>query len=473
MAAPARNADLEAAIVADPENPGGYLVYGDWLQVHGDPRGELIVIQHELETARGATWAKLKIRELELLTEHAGMFLGPAAAPHHWRNFDWRRGFIDRMRADFVTDEGEQLISHPSLAFVRALSNVEFPRIQEVTLPLLNELAVESKPRTVLAQSRLRHLALAGHASVFVDYGAQLVTTSGLQTFAFAGDLALIRDLEACQFPDLRVLQASWCFADDEGIDAMLSFLLSTPHAELDLTLCDEFSEGLPSIEGLGEQRVRRRIQALRLHDPDAATLRRLRTQLRRLKLLELTGIAAWSPALVAELPIAPRLSHLVLNGVLNNPETIASIAISPYAATIQHLKLKLGRSAGGALSRGVFASLRVLDVDVDLGLESSDVAAWNDTFPELEEIVLDSSALTAISESALAAKVQTLAVRVPSSILRYPRMLVPAIHRFRSLRVLRLIGHPDLAPAGIEALGALGVTIELAQNVAPVVQAV
>ena len=28
----ARNADLEAAIVADPEDEGPYLVYADWLQ---------------------------------------------------------------------------------------------------------------------------------------------------------------------------------------------------------------------------------------------------------------------------------------------------------------------------------------------------------------------------------------------------------------------------------------------------------
>lgn len=37
-----RDAKLEAAIEADPDNADGYLVYADWLQSHGDPRGELI-----------------------------------------------------------------------------------------------------------------------------------------------------------------------------------------------------------------------------------------------------------------------------------------------------------------------------------------------------------------------------------------------------------------------------------------------
>ena len=36
---------LEAAIESDPDNPAGYMVYGDWLQSRGDVRGELIALQ--------------------------------------------------------------------------------------------------------------------------------------------------------------------------------------------------------------------------------------------------------------------------------------------------------------------------------------------------------------------------------------------------------------------------------------------
>lgn len=38
-----RSVDLERAIRADPYDATAYLVYADWLQGHGDPRGELIV----------------------------------------------------------------------------------------------------------------------------------------------------------------------------------------------------------------------------------------------------------------------------------------------------------------------------------------------------------------------------------------------------------------------------------------------
>src|ERR1043165_6551684 len=97
----ARNADLEAAIVADPEDEGPYLVYADWLQSRGDPRGELIIVLHALATARGPAWAKLRIREQELLSRYRQVLLGPASGNHDTGRFDWRRGFIDRMSTGF------------------------------------------------------------------------------------------------------------------------------------------------------------------------------------------------------------------------------------------------------------------------------------------------------------------------------------------------------------------------------------
>jgi uncharacterized protein (TIGR02996 family) len=45
----ATNPTLEAAIRANREDPGPYLVYADWLQSQGSPLGELIVLQHALD----------------------------------------------------------------------------------------------------------------------------------------------------------------------------------------------------------------------------------------------------------------------------------------------------------------------------------------------------------------------------------------------------------------------------------------
>jgi len=44
----ARDPELEAALIEDPDDVDAALVYGDWLQAQGDPRGELIVAQHAL-----------------------------------------------------------------------------------------------------------------------------------------------------------------------------------------------------------------------------------------------------------------------------------------------------------------------------------------------------------------------------------------------------------------------------------------
>jgi uncharacterized protein (TIGR02996 family) len=47
----ARNPELEAALRETPDNADAALVYGDWLQAQGDPRGELIAAQHALAWA--------------------------------------------------------------------------------------------------------------------------------------------------------------------------------------------------------------------------------------------------------------------------------------------------------------------------------------------------------------------------------------------------------------------------------------
>src|SRR5258706_9050444 len=47
---PARNPDLERAIVANPDDAEPYLVYADWMQTHGEIRGELTMLQHAGKT---------------------------------------------------------------------------------------------------------------------------------------------------------------------------------------------------------------------------------------------------------------------------------------------------------------------------------------------------------------------------------------------------------------------------------------
>ncbi len=71
------NPTLEAAIAANPDDASAYLVYADWLQQQGDPRGTLITMQHALEQAPNNT--ALSEAEREYLSAHQTGLLGPLA----------------------------------------------------------------------------------------------------------------------------------------------------------------------------------------------------------------------------------------------------------------------------------------------------------------------------------------------------------------------------------------------------------
>lgn len=65
-------------ILADPDDPGPYAVYADWLTERGDPRGEFIHIQLQLEdeNLRTADRKELQKREKQLLSRYQEKWLG-------------------------------------------------------------------------------------------------------------------------------------------------------------------------------------------------------------------------------------------------------------------------------------------------------------------------------------------------------------------------------------------------------------
>jgi len=70
----ASNPGLEKAILADPDAPDGYLVYGDWLQGQGDALGEFVAVQAALAADPGN--AKLEAKSVDLLDAHQDDWLG-------------------------------------------------------------------------------------------------------------------------------------------------------------------------------------------------------------------------------------------------------------------------------------------------------------------------------------------------------------------------------------------------------------
>ena len=90
-----------AEIAAAPDDPAPYLIYADALMLRGDPRGDLISIQHALETAEPPIAADLRRREADLLDVHIP-------------RVRWRYGFIHAARIDSV-EELEELMEIPRI----------------------------------------------------------------------------------------------------------------------------------------------------------------------------------------------------------------------------------------------------------------------------------------------------------------------------------------------------------------------
>jgi len=120
---------LEEALRGD-GGPDAALVYADWLEERGHPRGRLIAVQHA-RRARPDDPA-LIVEEARLFEEHADALLGPLGAHLREVQLDeglelgWEDGFIARARIgrDGIGDAEpvlELLLAHPSARFLREL----------------------------------------------------------------------------------------------------------------------------------------------------------------------------------------------------------------------------------------------------------------------------------------------------------------------------------------------------------------
>ncbi|NMO21886.1 WGR domain-containing protein [Pyxidicoccus fallax] len=128
----ASNPELEAAILANPDDADAYLVYGDWLQSQGDPRGELIALQAAALKATGDEAANLKKQISKFLKSHKDALLGELADAEDEEELkvEWHLGFIRSARVgqkDYDSERDvpelvKELIAHPSAKFLRELT---------------------------------------------------------------------------------------------------------------------------------------------------------------------------------------------------------------------------------------------------------------------------------------------------------------------------------------------------------------
>jgi uncharacterized protein (TIGR02996 family) len=169
----ATHAELEARILADPDDAEAYLVYGDWLQARGDPRGELIAVQHRLANETSAD--ELRARERELVGELMPLDKGSDI------ELDWRLGFVHTLRIRRAHSGGlgdlRKLFEHRCLRFLRALEIIGgvrppvFDALRSARFETVGRVAIlpdpEGAPGAPLMWLRrlpaLRELRLEGH----------------------------------------------------------------------------------------------------------------------------------------------------------------------------------------------------------------------------------------------------------------------------------------------------------------------
>lgn len=144
IAGQAENPALAEAIRDNPDDPGAYLVYGDWLQAQGDKRGQLATLQQRLSLApEGGDGAdpltdkerktETKLRKLlapSRLFKLTGKKRSKKRVDSGYSQLSWRYGFIDSARVARNSDRPPHtireltatLLSHPSAQVLRSLT---------------------------------------------------------------------------------------------------------------------------------------------------------------------------------------------------------------------------------------------------------------------------------------------------------------------------------------------------------------
>jgi len=142
-----RDPALDAALLADPSDSATALVYADWLQQRGHPRGALIALQH----------ANLDDEAAQLLDEHEDDLLGPLASyldSDGSLELTWELGFVRRARIGRRGgDSGPQVLwevlRHPSTRLLRELV-IGHHRLGDQNNELMCDLLLHAGPRPTL-----------------------------------------------------------------------------------------------------------------------------------------------------------------------------------------------------------------------------------------------------------------------------------------------------------------------------------
>jgi uncharacterized protein (TIGR02996 family) len=199
-------------VLQDPDADEPRLIYADWLDDMGSPRGEFIRIQCELAaTAPKDQPHSLKLRENELLRENEKRWAGPVS---QWVDrFTFHRGFIEFVDVnvvDFLTHAGSLIELTPVRTAL--ISNAEEHLLEFVECKHLNRLTGIGFPFTFLSEDKLK---LNHECEHFGNVTRLLLNNCAL------GDDAFARLVTSALMDQLKWLDVSQNGLTDRGIETL------------------------------------------------------------------------------------------------------------------------------------------------------------------------------------------------------------------------------------------------------------
>jgi uncharacterized protein (TIGR02996 family) len=266
------------AIAADPDDDRPRLVYADWLEEQGDPRGEFVRVQIELARSDGADdrRTQLRWREAALLAEHRADWLGPwrHERPDRWA---FHRGVLEvRCRPATFLSRTETLTT-AALPWYLDMSEDPFAgsamnaldRAAECGWVVGAGITVEARVFYTLLSEGLRlvrRLGLAGSVTLFLaDLLPKLTGLSALELGEGAGDESLAALASSPALSRVRSLGVASNTVSDRGVHTLTRSLHLGRLTELSLR-GDHLTD--MAVWSVAESNRLGTLTALRLHSP-------------------------------------------------------------------------------------------------------------------------------------------------------------------------------------------------------------
>lgn len=394
----AASTELDAAIVADPNDVTARLVYADWLQLQGDPRGELAMVQHAIDSAKGPAWAALKIREAELFARYANELYGPIVKWPRPRltNLDWNTGFVSGFRSREPRSEAavDAFFAHPSMKFVQHVDGFRMPPFVPRTLECIS--VYEGSLRALLAAPRLEALSCDHQFTEAKDIVHPTLELLGV------GDVrAMLASFNGAQLPALKTLAVS---LGDASLAMAAQVLPRVDELRIE---ADGLHESV-RLAKLGALSARVTVLSL-LHevDPSGADL----SGVKRLRIALSEGDGEVFGTLTL-----PALERVELQLPSDRVRFFRTFARSTLAKQIRQLAVRISTPAAGlALTEGAYDRLDTLEVAFDevfpLELLQAERFVASDRWAKVKTLSCDVSLLPLVAGTMLGRSIETVRV--------------------------------------------------------------